>query len=159
MRIKELWDIINTLTDKSLFSELTSTEKAELIKARTELAAIECSESAERLKKMKQVQERSKKVNRQFKRDEDWFAKDLGAERRGHMRRGLAEPDFVNDMFSFEHTRTSMQLAFIKDKLAEAKAHATQGRIPIVIITPRETERKDSIVVMSYQDFRELHGK
>lgn len=150
---------MNRLTDKSLTEYgLTRGEVEELADAQAELESIDLFKSLEQDKKAKEIKKRIKKVNRRFKRDEDWVNGQLGLKREGHMKRGISCPDGVSDMFSVDVTRTKNKLAFIRAEMADAKAHATNTRIPVVVIFQDDYERKHGMVVMEFQDFKDLHG-
>lgn len=157
-RKEELYSIVDTLADKELWGELNDIEKKELATAQAELESIHDQELVEQFKKAKETKKRARKVNKQFKRDEDWVNEQLGLKREGHMKRGISCADGVNEMFSVDTTRTSAKLAFIRRELADAKKHVSNARTPIVVIFQDGHERKHGIVVMEFQDFKDLHG-
>lgn len=159
-RKEELYTIVDRLFEKDLFTTfgLTLAERKELDTAQTELVAIHDQELAGQAKKAKETKKRIRKVNKQFKRDEDWVNEQLGLKREGHMKRGISCPDGVNNMFSVDVTRTKSKLAFIRQEMADAKEHASNARTPIVVIFQDGYERKHGIVIMEFQDWRDLHG-
>jgi len=157
---EELYSIVDRLVDKGLLGGgLIRAEREELATAQNELESIRLLESVEEAKKAKETKKRIRKVNKRFKRDEDWVNEQLGLKREGHMKRGIACADGVSDMFSVDVTRTKEKLVFIRKEMADAKAHATNTRTPIVVIFQDDYERKHGIVAMEFQDFKDLHGK
>lgn len=158
----ELCVAINKAIDKKLFGmgvgDWSDEEEAELVRLELQLAGLDAGKIIAKAEAKQVIKKRVRKVNKQFKRDEDWGNAELGLERQGHMRRGLPCADGVNDMFSVEYTRTKKPLAYIWDKISEAVGHVTYGRIPVVVIFQDGYDRGDAVVVLRFRDFKDLHG-
>lgn len=156
----KLWERIDDLYDiKVIGRGLSPNEKKELEELSARHEAILAQERVEAESKHQARRKVAKKVNKQFKRDEDWTCEQLGLKREGHMKRGLPVPDGVDDMFSVDVTRTNQKLSFIRSEMADAKAHATQCRTPVVVIYQDGYEKRHGIVVLDFSDWRDLHGK
>jgi len=155
-----LWDRIDALHDKRVLGAgLSTEEEQELVELTSKHEMILEQERADLDYKRLKRQKVAKKANKLFKRDEDWVCEQLGLERQGHMKRGLPVADGVNEMFSVEVTRTNQSLAYIRGKIAEAKAHATLGRTPTVVIFQDDYDRNHGIVLTEFHNWRDLHGK
>lgn len=154
----ELYDIIDRLTNLELFTGLNANEGKELEEAQTELYFIETKEMIDKYGKATEVKKQRRKVDKQFKRDEDWGNEQLGLKREGHMKRGISCPDGVSSMFSVDYTRTGQRLAFIEKEMKDAEKHATQSRVPVLVIFVNDKRREDGYAVMRFKNFRDLHG-
>ena len=156
----KLWDRIDELLDiKVLRDGLSPAEQKELEELTDRHEAILAQERADEDYKRIKRRKVAKKVNKQFKRDEDWVCQQLGLEREGHMKRGLSCPDGVDDLFSVDVTRTKEKLSFIHHEMEDAKAHATQGRTPVVVIFQDGYDRNHGLVFVEFRNWRDLHGK
>lgn len=153
-----LYQEVDKLIDKKMFGDLTTGETMQLDYDQQQIAILEQQErdkvEAGRLVRRK----RAKKVNKQFKRDEDWLCEQLGLKREGHMKRGISCADGVNEMFSYDATRTTKKLSYLRGELADAKAHATQCRTPVVVIFQNDYERKHAMVLLDFSHWVDLHG-
>jgi len=157
MNEAELCDQIDKLMDGKVLGTLTEEELVKVADLQRQLGLLEIDKSAVKVEARQVIKKRMRKINKQFKRDEDWGNAQLGLERQGHMRRGLAYPDGVDAMFSVEYTRTKQALAYIRGKMSEAIGHATELRVPIVVIFQDGYKRSDAVVVLRFRDFKELH--
>ena len=97
------------------------------------------------------------KIDKRWKADEDYYCKDLGLKRLGHIRRGVACADGENDVFSVDITE-SKGLKFLDKELIDAQAHTSGDRLPLVITRLLQKDRGDAIVSMRYRDFRAWFG-
>ncbi len=101
-----------------------------------------------------------RRVNRRWKRIEDTWWKILepaGWKREGHMKRGLACPDFSCEMFSLDVTSTKRKMAFEHKELADAQGHARSGQIAVVVIHQDGDRVENDLVFMTARDFWNLH--
>jgi len=156
----KLWDKIDALLDIKILGEgLSLEEQKELAELTAKHETILKQERAEAKKKHQARSKTAKKVNKKFKKDEDWGCEQLGLERQGHMKRGLPVADGVDEVFSVEFTRTNQSLSYIRGKIAESVAHATQGRTPTVVIFQDGYDRNHGIVLTEFHNWRDLHGK
>ena len=92
-----------------------------------------------------------------WKRCEDWWHKQTGMKRRGHMEQGLECPDAENEMFSVDITTTRKQLAFINKEMQDAEAHSG-GKVPTVVIFQEGKPMKSGFVINRVKDWLDLHG-
>jgi len=104
------------------------------------------------------VEDARYKIAQRWKADEDYYCKDLGLKRLGHIRRGIACADGENDVFSVDITE-SKGLKFLDKELNDAQAHASEGRLPLVITRLLQKDRGDAIVSMRYRDFKAWFGE
>lgn len=152
---RELIDILDRITSKQVLQELSKDEIYELAEAEKEYGAI----VEEEIRVVRQHKEEArinrKRVERRWKADEDWGNAQLGLRRGGHMKRGLDVPDGTNDMFCVEYTRK--RIAFLQKEMNDAEAHATQGRIAVVVVFQPDLPRERGFAVVRFQDWQDLH--
>ena len=97
-------------------------------------------------------------MTKRWKNCEDWFCKQIGCERLGHMGMGQEIADGQDAMFSYDVTTTKQKLAFINKEMIDAEAHAKGGRIPVVIIFQYNKIRGDGFAIVRAKDWIDLHG-
>lgn len=103
-----------------------------------------------------------KKIDKRFKADEDWWANRQAKDykRWGHIRRGTDCADGVDPLFSYDITGTKKPLAWLKGEMRDAEYHAALsggGRMPILVIFPKDRDRKKGFVVMLVEDWLNTH--
>ena len=93
--------------------------------------------------------------NATWKATERRVAAILGGDRVGCT--GEASPDVVTDWLAVEVKHRRALPAWLKAALAQAKANAPEGKLPVVIL--HEHGRHDSLVLLSMRDFAEWFGE
>lgn len=150
---------LDKLSDKRRWKELTEQEQVLFDGYNDELAIMELQEQG-LLKDDDMKKKRArKKVDKRWKSAEDWVCERLGLKREGHMKRGVSCADGINNMFSVDVTSTKRKLVFVNGELDDAKAHATQGRTPVVVIFQVGKRREEGIVCLRFWNFEEICGK
>jgi len=97
-------------------------------------------------------------MNKRWKRAEDWWWKQTGWNREGHIKRGVPCADLTCELFSLDVTTRKKLPALIVKEMADAKSHSKDNQIPLVAIHAEGEDMKDGVVIMTVKDFLELHG-
>lgn len=88
-----------------------------------------------------------------WKHLEKKVAKEMGGKRVGI----LNSEDVQHKVFSFECKCIKRIPASIKGWMSQCKANNLDNKIPIIVL--HEKGKHDDYVIMSYKDFRDLHGE
>lgn len=107
---------------------------------------------------IKTVQELARKrVNRRWKSAEDWWFKQTGWKRLGHMKRGVACADLESPIFSLEVTTIKKMPAKVEGEMLDAEYHSWSNQVAIVALHADGEDMKRGIVMMRARDFLDLH--
>ena len=157
-RKEELYRIIDHLENVKLWDDLTLDELNDLDDAETELASIVAKEKTMKEAKAQETKMARKRVNKRWKRSEDWWRKYLepdGWKQEGHMKRGLSCPDWRKpEMFVLDEEIHKIS-KHIEAKYQKIKRlYAKQGEIPILSIY--DPEKKIRRLFIDPLDFIDL---
>ncbi len=101
--------------------------------------------------------QRRKQINNRWKRFEDWWYKQTGWRRLGHIRRGVECADLDCEMFSLDVTTSPIPKKLLTE-MADALNHRKPTQIAVVAFAPKEgLAYKEGIVCLRIQDFLDLH--
>jgi hypothetical protein len=153
-RRHELGLLIDAFYDRKLKGEmLTDKEEYELKMAVEELQELANKEVRNR-QEVKEVKGKArKKVNRRWKRAEDWWAKQTGWNRKGHMLQGVSCADLSNEVYSLDVTTFKTRIPNLWSELRDAQFHATPTQLPIIALHKEGDDMKNGIICMTAEDF------
>ena len=97
-----------------------------------------------------------KRTQRRWKRAEDWWWKQTGWCRLGHLLRGVSCADLQNEIFSLDITTRGKVPKWFEQEMIDAEVHAG-SRVAVVAIHPVGASMKRGFVVMRVEDFLSLH--
>ena len=99
----------------------------------------------------------ARRINRRFKRAEDWWWKQTGWKRFGHLRRGVSCADLESPLFSLDVTTSKKLPAKLKKEMIDAEFHARgTGKTAIVAMHEEGADMMDGIVSMKVRSFFDL---
>jgi len=134
--------------------EETEEDKRRVNEANKEYQQILAQEGVEKYHKRKA----RKKIDKRWKKDEDWVNEQFGLKRLGHMLRGLSVPDGVNEIFSVGVTN-KLSLKQLDKELMKLESQTIGGRTPAMACILKDKPRMEGLWVMRIRSAKELHGK